>query len=116
MHVGRSRVGQWGSQSALAASVASRYALGANGVGAARPGARGSRVPASRYALGAEGGGAARPGACMCSPRNCLHPHRTLHATPHPSPYALQHPTPYTPHPPTPPTPCRCTSSLHPTP
>ena len=42
--------------SALAASVASRYALGADGVGAARPGARGSRVTASRYALGAEGG------------------------------------------------------------
>ena len=40
--------------SALAASVASRYALGADGVGAARPGARGSRVTASRYALGAE--------------------------------------------------------------
>ena len=48
--------------SALAASVASRYELGADGVGAARPGARGSRVTASRYALGAEGGGAARPG------------------------------------------------------
>ena len=46
--------------SALAASVASRYELGADGVGAARPGARGSRVTASRYALGAEGGGAAR--------------------------------------------------------
>ena len=57
--------------SALAASVALRYALGADGVGAARPGARGSRVTASRYALGAEGGGAARPGAYMCSPRNC---------------------------------------------
>ena len=55
-------------------SVASRYALGADGVcgvGAARPGARGSRVTASRYALGAEGGGAVRPGAYMCSPRNC---------------------------------------------
>ena len=68
------RVGQWGSQSQsahVAASVASRYALGADGVGAARPGARGSRVTASRYALGAEGGGAARPGAYMCSPRNC---------------------------------------------
>ena len=26
---------------------------------------------ASRYALGAEGGGAARPGAYMCPPRNC---------------------------------------------
>ena len=45
--------------------------LGADGMGAARPGARGSRVTASRYALGAEGGGAARPGAYMCSPRNC---------------------------------------------
>ena len=55
--------------SALAASVASRYALSADGVGAARAGARGSRVTASRYALGAEGGGAARPGAYMCSPR-----------------------------------------------
>ena len=67
--------GQWGSQRAqqrtVAASVASRYALGADGVGAARPGARGSRVTASRYALGAEGGGAARPGAYMCPPRNC---------------------------------------------
>ena len=39
---------------------------------ALRAGARGSRVTASRYALGAEGGGAARPGAnYMCSPRNC---------------------------------------------
>ena len=45
------------------------YALGADGVGATRPGARGSRVTASRYALGAEGGGAARPGAYMCTPR-----------------------------------------------
>jgi hypothetical protein len=54
--------------SALAASVASRYALGADGMGAARPGARGSRVTASRYALCAEGGGAARPGAHMYSP------------------------------------------------
>jgi hypothetical protein len=37
-------------RSALAASVASRYALGlgADGVGAARPCARGSRVTASR--------------------------------------------------------------------
>ena len=55
----------------MAASVTSRYALGADGVGAACPGARGSRITASRYALGAEGGGAARPGAYMCSPRNC---------------------------------------------
>jgi len=53
--------------SALAASVASRYVLGADGVGDARPGARGSRVTASRYALGAEGGGAARPGAYIFS-------------------------------------------------
>ena len=36
-----------------------------------RPSARGSRVTASRYALGAEGGGAVRPGAYMCSPRKC---------------------------------------------
>ena len=62
--------------SALAgASVASRYALGADGRMAwalrARAGARGSRVTVSRYALGAEGGGATRPGAYMCSPRNC---------------------------------------------
>ena len=58
-----------GQRIRMAASVASRYALGADGVGAAHPGARGSRVTASRYALGAEGGGAARPGAYMCSPR-----------------------------------------------
>ena len=47
------------------------YALGADadGVGAARPGARGSRVTASRYALGAEGGGAARARAPTCAPR-----------------------------------------------
>ena len=56
-------------ESAAAASVASRYALGADGVVAARPGARGSRVAASRYALGAEGVGAARPGAFICFPR-----------------------------------------------
>ena len=55
----------------LPASPLAFYALGADGVGAARPGARGSRVTASRYALGAEGGGAARPGAYMCPPRNC---------------------------------------------
>ena len=36
------------AESAVAASVASHYVLGANGVGAARPGARGSRVAASR--------------------------------------------------------------------
>ena len=68
MHV-EVRVGQVGQRIRMAASVASRYALGADGVGAAHPGARGSRVTASRYALGAEGGGAARPGAYMCSPR-----------------------------------------------
>ena len=62
MHV-EVRVGQVGQRIRMAASVASRYALGADGVGAAHPGARGSRVTASRYALGAEGGGAARPGA-----------------------------------------------------
>ena len=68
--------------SALAASVASRYALGADGVGAARPAPAASlisasrcapvcqaaqplaAIAASRYALGAEGVGAARPGAC----------------------------------------------------
>ena len=55
----------------MAASVASRYALSADGVGAARPGARGSQVTVSRYALGAEGGGAARSGAYMSSSRNC---------------------------------------------
>ena len=70
MHV-EVRVGQVGQRIRMAASVASRYALGADGVGAAHPGARGSRVTASRYALGAEGGGAARPGTYMCSPRNC---------------------------------------------
>ena len=64
-------MGQWGSQSAHGCQRRLAYALGADGVGAARPGARGSRVTASRYALGAEGGGAARPGAYMCSPRNC---------------------------------------------
>ena len=58
MHV-EVRVGQVGQRIRMAASVASRYALGADGVGAAHPGARGSRVTASRYALGAEGGGAA---------------------------------------------------------
>ena len=52
----------------LAAIAASRYALGADDVGAARPGACGSQVAASRYALGAEGVGAARPGAYMCPP------------------------------------------------
>ena len=52
----------------MAASVALRYTFGADGVAAARPGARGSRVTASRYALGAEGGGAARPGAYMLFP------------------------------------------------
>ena len=69
VHVGAG--GTVGARARMAASVASRYALGADGVGAARPGARGSRVTASRYALGAEGGGAARPGAYMCPPRNC---------------------------------------------
>ena len=51
MHV-EVRVGQVGQRIRMAASVASRYALGAvDGVGAAHPGARGSRVTASRYAL-----------------------------------------------------------------
>ena len=57
-----------GARRGLAAIAASRYALGANGVGAARPGACGSLIAASRYALGTEGVGAARPGACMCRP------------------------------------------------
>ena len=70
MHVGAGGT-SGAARARMAASVASRYALGADGMGAARPGARGSRVTASRYALGAEGGGAARPGAYMCSPRNC---------------------------------------------
>ena len=50
MHVGAGwDSGEWGSQRArMAASVTSRYALGADGVGAAHPGARGSRVTASR--------------------------------------------------------------------
>ena len=47
----------------LAAIAASRYVLGADGVGAARPGACGSLIGASRYALGADGVAAARPGA-----------------------------------------------------
>jgi hypothetical protein len=64
---GRGR-GRQTSQSALAASVASRYALGADGVGAAHPGACGSRVTSSRHALGAEGVGATRPSAHMCAP------------------------------------------------
>ena len=59
----------------LAAIAASRYALNAEGVGAARPGACGSLFAASRYALGAGGVGAARPGAYMCSPPDTL---RTL--------------------------------------
>ena len=52
----------------LAAIAASRYALGANGVGAARPGACGSLIAASRYALGTKGVGATRPSAHMCTP------------------------------------------------
>ena len=52
----------------LAVIAASRYALGADGVGAARPGACGSPVAASRCALGTKGLGAARPSAHMCSP------------------------------------------------
>jgi len=68
--VGAARPGACGSLFA-----ASRYALGAGGVGAARPGACGSLFAASRYALGAGGVGAARPGAYMCSPPDTL---RTL--------------------------------------
>ena len=44
------------------------HALGADGMGAARPGACGSLVGAARYAFGADGVGAARPGAQMCTP------------------------------------------------
>ena len=72
----RVRVGQWGSQraqcSALAASVASRYAFGADGVGAARPGARGSRVTLC-LALRARRRrrGRCAPGRLPVSPRNC---------------------------------------------
>ena len=56
----------------LAASVASRYALGADGVGAARPGARGSRVRAC-LALRARRRrrGRCAPGRLPVSPRNC---------------------------------------------
>ena len=57
-----------GSRSRSAAIAASRYALGADGMGAARPGACGSLVGAARYALGADGVGAARPGGQMCTP------------------------------------------------
>ena len=72
----RVRVGQWGSQraqcSALAASVASRYAFGADGVWALRaraPVAAGSLPRATRSAPKA---GALRArGAYMCPPRNC---------------------------------------------
>ena len=39
--------------------------------GASAAAAPAGGVTASRYALGAEGGGAVRPGAYMCSPRNC---------------------------------------------
>ena len=56
----------------LAAIAASRYVLGADGVGAARPGACGSLIGASRYALGADGVAAARPGAyCAPPPTSC---------------------------------------------
>ena len=73
----------------LAASVASRYELGADGVGAARPGARGSRVTAERVARGSDpaatGGslpratrsapkaGALRARAPTCAPRVTAH-------------------------------------------
>ena len=58
----------------LAAIAASRYVLGADGVGAARPGACGSLIGASRYALGADGVAAARPGAYFTP---TVHPPRT---------------------------------------
>ena len=59
---------QRAQQRTVAASVASRYALGADGVGAACPGARGSRVTASRYALSAPKAGALRARAPTCVP------------------------------------------------
>ena len=43
-----------GGAAALAAIATLRYALGADGVGAARRGACGSQLATSRYALGAE--------------------------------------------------------------
>ena len=52
----------------LAAIADSRYALSAEGVGAARPGACGSLFAALRYALGAERVGAARRAPTCCSP------------------------------------------------
>ena len=70
---------RWGSQSALeaqlgmlaqAASVASRYAFGADGVGAARPGASAARlIAASRSGLGVRRSALSgvRPSAC-CTP------------------------------------------------
>ena len=78
MHV-RVRVGQWGSQNPqsahMAASVASRYALGADGVGAARPRApvaAGSLCLALR-ARRRRRGGAARPRAPTCALRVTAH-------------------------------------------
>ena len=68
------RVGQWGSQRAQQRTGCQRrLALRARRRWRGRcapAGARGSRVTASRYALGAEGGGAARPGAYMSPPRS----------------------------------------------
>ena len=53
----------------LAAIAATRYALGADGVGAGRPGACGSPVAASRCALGADGEGRrCTPGCPACAP------------------------------------------------
>ena len=59
----------------LATIAASRYALGADGMGALRArapaAARSHPVAASRCALGAEGVGAARSGAYMFPPITC---------------------------------------------
>ena len=70
MHVG---AGGTVGQPEVAASVASRYALGADGVGAVRPGARGNRVTASRYALGAEGGALRTRTPTTCALRVTAH-------------------------------------------
>ena len=76
----RVRVGQWGSQraqqrTALPASPrVTRSAPMAWALRARAPVAAGSLPRATRYALGAEGGGAARPGAYMC-----MHMHMCMH-------------------------------------
>ena len=61
-----SQVSRWGG-SRRQPCTPPRYALGVDGVGAARPGACGSLVGAERAAQGADGVAAARPGA-YCAP------------------------------------------------